>query len=99
MADAPKTTARGKRKKAANLEDKIFRLLAMILFGILLYPVYLVFLVLIAFQFVIYFVEDAPNPGLDGLLKNVRTYIGEIFAYLGFATETMPFPFSDFPKD
>lgn len=96
---AQTTTRRTRQtRKIANLEDKIFRLLAMVLFAMLMNFIFIVFLVVVATQYVLYFIENEPNGDLDRFIRKVRTYIAQIFAYLGFASEEMPFPFASFPK-
>jgi len=96
---AQTSTRRAKQtRKIANLEDKIFRLLGMVLFAMLLNFIFVGFLVLITVQYFLYLIEDKPNEDLDRFIRKVRTYIAQIFSYLGFATEDMPFPFQAFPK-
>jgi len=102
MAPAPKPPApRSGRKKAKDIdwEEKIFRLLAIVLFGFVLYFAGIVFLVLIAAQYFLYFVEDKLNSQLEVLSARVRNYICQILDYMRFSSDTMPFPFSPFPED
>lgn len=81
-----------------NLEDKIFRLIAMILLGFILYLAFFAFVIMAAAQYFLYFVEDKPNQTLAGWLNRLRSYIRESYRYLGFATNKAPFPFSKFPE-
>lgn len=85
-------------RKITNLEDKIFRLLGMILFALLMNFIFVAYLVLVATQYVLYFIENQPNQDLDRFIRKVRTYVAQIFSYLGFASNDLPFPFSPFPK-
>ena len=96
---AQTSTRRAKStRKITNLEDKIFRLLGMILFALLMNFIFVAYLVLVTTQYVLYFIEDQPNEDLDRFIRKVRTYIAQIFSYLGFASDDLPFPFSPFPK-
>ena len=95
---SPARRTRRDRKKEINLEEKIFRLLAIVLFGFLLYFIVLGYFVLVAIQYVLYFIEDQPNRGLKAFTGKVRTYVFEIFSFMGFASDKLPFPFSPFPK-
>ena len=40
---------------------------------------------------------DAPNPRLQGFGRSVGRYLAQIAAFVSFATEALPFPFSDWP--
>jgi Domain of unknown function (DUF4389) len=40
---------------------------------------------------------DAPNPRLQGFGRNVGRYLAQIAAFVSFASEALPFPFSDWP--
>ena len=48
-------------------------------------------------QFVIALVDDAPNPRLAEFGRSLGLYIRQIANYLVFASEEVPFPFSDWP--
>ena len=41
---------------------------------------------------------DQPNPRLQGFGRSVGRYLGQISGFVAFATETLPFPFSDWPS-
>jgi hypothetical protein len=41
--------------------------------------------------------SDEPNPRLQGLGRSVGRYLGQIAGFVSFSTETLPFPFSDWP--
>jgi hypothetical protein len=41
--------------------------------------------------------SDAPNPRLQGFGRSVGRYLAQIAAFVSFATEVLPFPFSDWP--
>ncbi|MHB1201469.1 MAG: DUF4389 domain-containing protein [Polaromonas sp.] len=40
---------------------------------------------------------DASNPRLQGFGRSVGRYLAQIAAFVSFATEALPFPFSDWP--
>ena len=48
-------------------------------------------------QFVIALINDAPNPRLTAFGRSLASYIRQIANYLVFATDEVPFPFSDRP--
>lgn len=48
-------------------------------------------------QFVLAAVNDAPNTRLRSFGQSLATYLAQIAAYLSFASEKIPFPFSDWP--
>jgi Domain of unknown function (DUF4389) len=55
----------------------------------------LVAVALLQLGFVIF--TDAPNPRLQGFGRSVGRYLAQIAAFVSFATEALPFPFSDWP--
>ena len=48
-------------------------------------------------QFVIVIVNDAPNIRLTSFGRSLGNYFKQIVHFLSFATEEVPFPFSDWP--
>lgn len=50
-------------------------------------------------QFVIVLLNGAPNERLAAFGRSLGSYLRQIVGFLTFATETMPFPFSDWPAD
>jgi hypothetical protein len=48
-------------------------------------------------QFVIVLVNDTPNARLLAFGRSLGIYLRQIVNYLTFVTETMPFPFSEWP--
>jgi len=48
-------------------------------------------------QFVIALVNDVPNARLVSFGRGLALYIRQIANYLVFATDEIPFPFSDWP--
>lgn len=41
--------------------------------------------------------SDEANPRLQNLGRSLGRYLGQIAAFVSFSTETLPFPFSDWP--
>ena len=50
-------------------------------------------------QFVIMLLNDTPNERLVTFGRSLGRYTKEIIYFLTFATEDIPFPFSDWPSD
>jgi hypothetical protein len=42
--------------------------------------------------------SEESNPRLQGLGRSLGRYLGQIAAFVSFSTETLPFPFSDWPS-
>lgn len=55
--------------------------------------------ILALIQFLIVLLNDAPNTRLMAFGRSVGTYLKQVVAFLTFATEDAPFPFSDWPAD
>jgi hypothetical protein len=49
-------------------------------------------------QFVMVLLNDAPNARLVSFGRSLGRYLRQIANFLTFATEEMPFPFSDWPS-
>ena len=41
--------------------------------------------------------SDQPNARLQSLGRSTGRYLGQIAAFVAFSTETLPFPFTDWP--
>ncbi|MCK9200802.1 MAG: DUF4389 domain-containing protein [Gallionella sp.] len=50
-------------------------------------------------QFVVVLLNDAPNERLVVLGRNLASYFRQIVLFLTFATEEVPFPFSEWPAN
>jgi hypothetical protein len=48
-------------------------------------------------QLVFAIFTDEPNPRLQAFGRSVGRYLAQIAAFVSFATEVTPFPFSDWP--
>ena len=49
-------------------------------------------------QFLLTLLNDAPNKRLVSFGRSMGSYLRQIVNYLTFATEEMPFPFSEWPS-
>lgn len=50
-------------------------------------------------QFVIVLVSNAPNVRLVSFGRSLGSYLRQIVSFLTFATDEIPFPFSDWPAE
>lgn len=57
----------------------------------------LIFIVTI-FQFLVTLINDTPNTRLLSFGRNLGRYFQQIVYFLTFASETVPFPFNDWPS-
>ena len=56
-----------------------------------------VLLIVAVIQFVVVLLNDAPNIRLVSFGRNLGSYFRQIVHFLTFATEEIPFPFSEWP--
>ena len=89
MTDTPTTTH---DKRSIWLRGLLMLLMAMAfqVSGTLLALVAIV-------QFILALVDDAPNARLLAFGHSLGQYLGQIADFVSFATEEVPFPFSDWP--
>jgi hypothetical protein len=73
------------------------RALLMILMAMAFYVTTLLLGLLAAVQFVLALVSDAPNARLRAFGQSLGQYLRLIANFVSFATEDVPFPFSDWP--
>ena len=71
--------------------------LFMLLMGFALHVSGTVLAFVAVIQFVIVLVNDTPNARLLAFGRSLGSYLRQIVNYLTFVTETMPFPFSEWP--
>ena len=50
-------------------------------------------------QFIIVLVSNTPNVQLVSFGRSLGSYLRQIVSFLTFATEEIPFPFSDWPTE
>lgn len=55
-------------------------------------------LAIAVFQLIAEVVSDGPNDRLMAFGRNLGSYLGQIACFLTFASEEIPFPFSDWPS-
>ncbi len=73
------------------------RLLAMIGFGVLSYWLFVLLLLLVVAQFGFHLWSSIPNHRLGNLSRQITAYLNEIFTFLLYQTDTLPFPFEPLP--
>lgn len=73
------------------------RALFMLLMACLLHLSGTVLFVVTVIQFVIVLVGDTPNARLVSFGRSLGNYLRQIVNFLTFATEEVPFPFSEWP--
>ena len=74
------------------------RIILMLAFAVVLYPVFLVLLVLMIAQMVFVIITGESNANLRSLGIALSAYIFQIVQFMSYVTDVKPFPFSDFPK-
>ena len=74
------------------------RIILMFAFAVVLYPVFLVLLVLMIAQMLFVIITGESNANLRSLGIALSAYIFQIVQFMSYVTDTKPFPFSDFPK-
>jgi len=79
------------------LDDRFWRLIAMIVFALLAYFAFLPFVVLAAMQFGVVLMTGEKNAEVHQLLSRLAKYIKECLDYIAYRTEEMPFPFGSVP--
>ncbi len=84
---------------SGNKRNIWVRGLFMLLMLLVLHVCGTVLFVVAAIQFVIVLLNSAPNERLVVLGRNLGSYFRQIVLFLTFATEEIPFPFSEWPAD
>jgi hypothetical protein len=74
------------------------RLIYSFVFGLFFWVVAWFALLLVAVQFVIVAHERKPSEDLTRVLMGIGTYLRDVLAYMSFASDQKPFPFSPLPK-
>jgi len=86
-----------KLKEKLSVKSKWVRLLYMILFLFIAILVKFTVLFITAFQFISILFTDHPNQMLLEFGEPLSIYIGQIFRFLSYNTESKPYPFSSWP--
>ena len=71
--------------------------LFMLLMGLAFHVCVTVLCFVTVIQFVMMLLNDAPNIRLVSFGRSMGSYLRQIVNFLAFATEEMPFPFSEWP--
>jgi len=70
----------------------------MVLMAVIFHVLEAVLLVVALVQFIMALGSDAPNERLVAFGRNLGSYLRQIADFLTFASEEIPFPFSDWPS-
>lgn len=70
----------------------------MLLMGFVLHVSVTLILVVAVIQFVMMLLNDAPNARLVSFGRDLGRYLQQVANFLTFASEEIPFPFSDWPS-
>ncbi len=73
------------------------RVLHMLLFAVVFWVVCWVVAITAIVQLALRIFAAAPSPELRRFGAALARYAGQVIAYLSFATDRLPFPFSDWP--
>lgn len=80
-----------------NKRNIWMRALLMLLMALAFHVCITVLGVVTLIQFVIVLLNDTPNVRLASFGRSMGSYLRQITTFLTFATEEMPFPFSEWP--
>ena len=82
-----------------NGEESIWiRALYMLLFVLLYSVAEIVMVAVVLVQFGYRLINDEYHPRLQALGAAISSYIYQVLRYLSFNSETMPYPFNDWPE-
>jgi hypothetical protein len=82
---------------AANPRNIWMRALLMLMMALFFQIAGTLLCLLAVVQFVLSLVNDRPNDRLRALARGLGQYLGQIAQFVGYTTEELPFPFSDWP--
>jgi hypothetical protein len=82
---------------SGNKRNIWMRALFMLLMGFVLHVCGTILFVVTVIQFVIVLLNDTPNIRLVSFGRSMGSYVRQIVNFLTFATEDIPFPFSEWP--
>ncbi|MGY8986350.1 MAG: DUF4389 domain-containing protein [Sphingomonadales bacterium] len=83
--------------RSINLADKTWRLMAMIAFAFIGIWSFFLLIVLSAVQFVVVIVNDKINFEIKTFMEGIGHFITQVYKFLSYSSEEIPFPFSPFP--
>lgn len=81
------------------IAEKLWRLVGMVAFALIGHFTLVALLVLSAMQFVVTLISEKPNGEIKSFMGRLIKYFREIFEYMSFNSNEMPFPFKQFPED
>jgi len=79
------------------IAEKLWRLVGMVAFALIGHFTLIALLTLSAMQYVVTFISNEPNDELRNFMGRLTKYFTEIFDYMSFRSDEMPFPFKEFP--
>ncbi len=88
----------GSAAPAAAGETLAPRVLHMLIFAVVFWVVCWVVAITALVQLALRVFSAAPSPELRRFGAGLARYAGQVIAYLSFATDRLPFPFSDWPE-
>jgi hypothetical protein len=86
-------------KESANKRKLWLRGLYMLFMLVALHLIGTLLAVITVIQFVVVLLNSTPNEQLVAFGRKLGSYLRQIAHYLTYATEDVPFPFSDWPGD
>lgn len=88
--------ATGRSATTIGSNDRLMRLLYMVIFAIITYALLWLILFLAAVQFLLAWINGDPNDNLRDFAAKLNAYFRDCLDFLGFVTNVVPFPFSPF---
>ncbi|MDP0563426.1 MAG: DUF4389 domain-containing protein [Candidatus Endonucleobacter sp. (ex Gigantidas childressi)] len=80
-------------------ESRWLRLFFMVVFFMAAYMAALIISLVVVVQVVYGFIKGEPNERLRHLSKGLNSYFYQVLQYIGYNSDTKPYPFSDWPSD
>lgn len=87
----------GKPSADSDLIEKLWRLVAMIAFGLIGFFAYHAVAIIALAQFIVVLIRDEPNKDLQQAAVWLNAYLNQVLDYLAYRTEEMPFPLGEKP--
>ena len=82
----------------SDLIEKLWRLVAMIAFGLIGFFAYHAVAVVALVQFIVVLIREEPNKDLQQAALWLNAYLNQVLDYLAYRTEEMPFPLGEKPS-
>lgn len=82
----------------SDLIEKLWRLVAMIAFGLIGFFAYHAVAIVALAQFIVVLIRDEPNRDLQQAAFWLNAYLNQVLDYLAYRTEEMPFPLGEKPS-